>query len=155
MGAALLRLKEGTLHPVAYHSAKLDLHQRHYSTIEKELLAIISAIKKFECYLSPSPAPLKVFTDHNPLTFLDQNIFSIQRLLKWSLYLQPFNLQLHHIKGSDNVIADALSRPPSPSRHHHFPEVSSLGGRCNDPRADALKGHSRCLSNNTTPSPSY
>ena len=121
VGAALLQDREGVLHPVAYYSAKLDVHQQRYSTIEKELLSIISAIKKFECYLSSNPAPLQVFTDHNPLTFLDRNKFSNQRLLRWSLFLQPYNLQVNHIKGSDNVIADTLSRLspavtiPSPS----------------------------------------
>lgn len=110
-GAVLLQEDtQGILHPVAYHSVKLNKHQLNYSTIEKELLGIISAIKKFECYLYGGSYPVKVYTDHNPLTFLDRNKLSNQRLLRWSLYLQQYNLQIHHIKGRDNTIADALSR---------------------------------------------
>ncbi|XP_037776259.1 uncharacterized protein LOC119573219 [Penaeus monodon] len=111
-GAVLLQEDdEGVLHPVAYHSAKLSKHQLAYSTIEKELLGIITAIKKFECYLYGGAHPVQIFTDHNPLTFLEKNKYSNQRLLRWSLSLQPYHLQVQHIKGRDNIIADALSRP--------------------------------------------
>ena len=109
LGAVLLQKTEDVFHPVAYHSAKFNRHQLSYSVIEKELLAIISAIKKFECYLYGSQK-LQVYTDHNPLTFLNRNKFSNQRLLRWSLFLQPYDLQVTHIKGSENKIADALSR---------------------------------------------
>ncbi|KAK3889435.1 hypothetical protein Pcinc_006571 [Petrolisthes cinctipes] len=110
VGAVLLQGKNDLLHPVAYHSAKLTLSQCRYSTIEKKLLAIVNSIKKFECYLYPGTQPLQVYTDHNPLSFLNHNKFSNQRLLRWSLFLQPFNVEVHHIKGSQNSIADALSR---------------------------------------------
>lgn len=113
-GAVLLQEKDDILHPVAYHSAKFNCHQLNYSTIEKELLAIIQAVQKFECYLQPSHQTLKIYTDHNPLTFLHRNKFSNQRLLRWSLMLQPFNITIHHLKGSQNCIADALSRGITP-----------------------------------------
>lgn len=109
LGAVLLQKTEDVFHPVAYHSAKFNKHQMSYSVIEKELLAIVSAIKKFECYLYGSQK-LQVYTDHNPLTFLNRNKFSNQRLLRWSLFLQPYDLQVMHILGSENKIADALSR---------------------------------------------
>ena len=53
-----------------------------------------------------------VFTDHNPLTFLQKMKNKNQRLLRWNLLLQEYNLNLTHIKGRGNilVIADALSR---------------------------------------------
>ncbi|XP_076069698.1 uncharacterized protein LOC143041570 [Oratosquilla oratoria] len=110
IGAVLLQENTDTLHPVAYFSAKLDVHQLNYSTVEKELLAIVAAIKKFECYLQPSIKPLKIYSDHNPLTFLHRNKTSNQRMLRWSLFLQPFNIDIHHITGSQNVLADTLSR---------------------------------------------
>ena len=109
-GAVFLQEVEGILHPIAYHSNKFTVHQKQYSTIEKELLAFVSAIQKFQCYLQPSREPLQVFTDHNPLFFLHRSKFSNQRLLRWSLFLQPYNMTIIHIKGTDDVIADALSR---------------------------------------------
>ena len=110
IGAVLLQENSNTLHPVAYFSAKLDVHQINYSTVEKELLAIVAAVKKFECYLQPSIIPLKVYSDHNPLTFLHRNKNSNQRMLRWSLFLQPYNIDISHIPGSQNVLADTLSR---------------------------------------------
>lgn len=109
-GAVLLQERNGILHPVAYHSAKFNCHQLRYSTIEKELLAIIQAVQKFACYINPGHQGLEIYTDHNPLTFLHRNKFTNQRLLRWSLLLQPYNVTLRHIKGSHNIIADALSR---------------------------------------------
>ena len=33
-----------------------------------------------------------------------------QRLVRWSLALQEYNLDIQHIPGFENVVADALSR---------------------------------------------
>ena len=96
-------------HPVAYFSKKFNKHQRNYSTIEKEFLALVLAIDHFEVYVN-SGFPLVVYTDHNPLTFLHRMKNSNRRLLNWSLKLQEYNLDIQHIKGKDNVIADSLSR---------------------------------------------
>lgn len=103
VGAVLLQPDPTTdvLHPVAYYSAKLKKHQTNYSTIEKEALALVLAIKKFECYLQSCPQTTLVFTDHNPLTFIQTNKTSNQRILRWALLTQPYNL-----------IADSLSRAP-------------------------------------------
>ncbi len=53
-----------------------------------------------------------MFSDHNPLTFLHSLQSPSQRLMRWILFLQPYNLIVRHIKGTDNVVADALSRVP-------------------------------------------
>ena len=91
-------------------SKKFNEHQKNYSTIEKELLAIVLAIDHFEVYVNGAGFPLTVYTDHNPLTFLNRMKNSNRRLLNWSLKLQEYNLVIKHIKGKDNVIADCLSR---------------------------------------------
>jgi hypothetical protein len=57
-------------------------------------------------------APLIVYTDHNPLTFLNSLKCPNQRLVRWSLFLQGYTLDIRHIRGKDNVVADALSRAP-------------------------------------------
>ena len=111
IGSVLLQEdEEGVDHPVCYHSRKLDSAQRNYSTVEKECLAIVMTLKHFEVYLSTTKHPILVFTDHNPLVFLDRMKTSNQRLLRWSLALQEYDIQVLYIKGKDNVIANALSR---------------------------------------------
>ena len=110
-GAVFTQILEDEIeHPIGYFSKKFDRHQRNYSTIEKECLGILLALQHFEVYLNPTKYPVVVYTDHNPLTFLQRMRNKNQRLLRWSLALQEYNLQVTHIKGKDNVIADALSR---------------------------------------------
>ena len=110
-GAVLIQEDDSNIeHPVCYFSKKFDRHQRNYSTIEKECLAIILAFQHFEVYLSSAKGAIKVFSDHNPLTFLSRLKNKNQRLLRWSLLLQEYNIEISHIKGKDNVVPDALSR---------------------------------------------
>ena len=102
IGAVLLQEdNNGIDHPVCYFSKKFNKHQKNYSTIEKECLALM---------LASSTSPIFVFSDHNPLSFLHKLKNKNQRLLRWSLLLQEFNLDIRHIKGKDNIIPDALSR---------------------------------------------
>ena len=101
---------DDVLHPICYHSSKLKSHQRGYATIEKEALSLLSALEKFEVYVDNTHIKVRVFTDHNPLQFVQKMRNKNQRLLRWSLALQKYNIELCHIKGKDNIVADTLSR---------------------------------------------
>ena len=101
---------QGIEHPVAYFSKKLDKHQRRYSTIEKEALALLLALKHFEVYVGSGLHTLQVYTDHNPLVFVGKFRNNNRRLTGWHLCLQEYDLEMNHIRGKDNVVADALSR---------------------------------------------
>ncbi len=89
---------------------KILKHQLNYSTIEKEALALLLALQYFEVYVGSSPLPLVVFTDHNPLVFLSRMRNSNQRIMRWALIIQEFNLEIRYKKGKENVLADTLSR---------------------------------------------
>ncbi|XP_069183685.1 uncharacterized protein [Procambarus clarkii] len=111
LGSILSQTDEkGVEHPIAYHSKKFTPSQLNYSVIEKETLALISSFQHFEVYLTSNSHPILVRTDHNPLKFLAQFKQKNLRLTRWSLHLQQYPLQIEHIKGVDNVVADALSR---------------------------------------------
>lgn len=110
-GAVLLQTYEdGIDHPVGFFSKKFNSYQLNYSVIEKEALALIWALQHFEVYVGSSEGPLVVFTDHNPLVFLHSLQNPNQRLMRWCLFLQGYLLDIRHIKGSENITADALSR---------------------------------------------
>uniref|UniRef100_A0A1A8NMF2 ribonuclease H n=1 Tax=Nothobranchius rachovii TaxID=451742 RepID=A0A1A8NMF2_9TELE len=100
----------GIDHPVCYFSKKFNRHQLHYSTIEKETLALLLSLQHFHVYVGSSCSPTVVFTDHNPLTFLSRMYNQNQRLMRWALILQEYSIEVRHKKGTTNVIADGLSR---------------------------------------------
>ena len=112
-GAGSVLMQEngnGVDHPVSYFSKKFNKHQKNYSTIEKECLSLILALQHFEVYVTSSSSPIVVFSDHNPFIFIHKMKNKNQRLLRWSLLLQEYNLDIRHIKGKDNIISDTLSR---------------------------------------------
>ncbi len=110
-GAVLLQEDKGEInHPICYYSKKFNRSQRNYSTIEKEALALLLALQHFEVYVGSSILPVVVYTDHNPLTFISRMRNQNQRLMRWSLIIQNYNLEIKYKKGTENVVADALSR---------------------------------------------
>ena len=112
VGAGAILLQEddqGVDRPVCFFSRKFTSYQFNYSVIEKEALSLFCALQHFDVYVGGA-VPLVVYSDHNPLTFLQSLQNPNQRQMRWSLFLQPYKLDMRHIKGSDNVIADALSR---------------------------------------------
>ena len=108
-GVLMQRDSQEIERPVAYFSRKLNKHQLHYSPIEKECLAMVLCISHFSIYLNNGHTT-QVFTDHNPLAFLSKMKEKNQKLLRWSLFLQEFDIDIIHVRGKDNVIADMLSR---------------------------------------------
>ena len=113
IGAGSVLLQEGENgidHPVCYFSKKFNKSQMNYSTIEKECLSLILAVQHFEVYLTSSSLPIVVYSDHNPLTFINKMKNNNKKLMQWCLMLQEYNIDIKHIKGKDNIIAGVLSR---------------------------------------------
>ncbi len=112
-GSVLMQADDfGIERPVCFFSKKFTACQKNYSVIEKEALALVLSLKHFDVYVGGGCTPLVVYTDHNPLTFLNSLQCPNQRLVRWSLFLQSYSLDIRYIKGTDNVVADALSRAP-------------------------------------------
>ncbi|XP_066969202.1 uncharacterized protein [Macrobrachium rosenbergii] len=109
IGGVLFQRDDKEMHPVSYFSKSYFQAERKYSTIEKEALALVKSISHFSIYLSSS-LQVEVLTDHNPLVFINKMKGANQRILRWALLLQEYNLVFQHIKGVDNKIPDALSR---------------------------------------------
>ena len=108
ISAVLVQTHDEVPFPVAYYSRKLLDRESRYSTVEKELLAIMAALDHFHVYVGFGP--ITVHSDHRPLVWLRQCTTANQRVLRWALALSEYDLCVEHIKGSDNVLADMLSR---------------------------------------------
>lgn len=104
-------LSQGTLNhdkPVSFASRTLSDTEINYSTVEKEMLAIIWATKHFRPYLYGQK--FKIVTDHRPLTWLMNFKEPNSKLVRWKLQLLEYDYEVIYKKGSQNVVADALSR---------------------------------------------
>ncbi|RDX73506.1 Retrovirus-related Pol polyprotein from transposon 17.6, partial [Mucuna pruriens] len=110
LGAALGQRAEADkpMHVIAYASRTMDPTKLHYTTIEKELLAIVFSLDKFCSYLLGSK--IFMFSDHAALIFLLKKPNAKPRVNRWILHLQEFNIEIRDKKGADNLKADHLSQ---------------------------------------------
>ncbi|GJR73365.1 reverse transcriptase domain-containing protein [Tanacetum coccineum] len=86
--------------------------QAHYTTTEKELLAVVYAFEKFRSYLVLSKSI--VYTDHSAIKYLFTKKDAKPRLMRWILLLQEFDVIIRDKKGAENLAADHLSRLENP-----------------------------------------
>nr|GFA03960.1 reverse transcriptase domain-containing protein [Tanacetum cinerariifolium] len=86
--------------------------QAHYTTMEKEVLAVVYAFEKFQPYLVLSTSI--VYTDHSALKYLFNKQDAKLILLRWVLLLQEFDIFVRDKKGAENLAADRLSRLENP-----------------------------------------
>ena len=101
---------------IAYWSRQLHKAERQYSTVEKEALAAVSAVKEFYPYLYGFPFTL--ITDHNPLVSLKGLKDIGGRLSRWIIFLQQFNMEFRYKPGKEHSNADCMSR--------YFPQDAPL-----------------------------
>lgn len=97
--------------PISFISRVLTRREEHYATNEKELLAIVWALKTFRNYLYGT-STVKIYTDHQPLTYALSNRNTNYKLKRWKSILEEYNYEIKYKPGSTNIVADALSRPP-------------------------------------------
>ncbi|GJV60017.1 reverse transcriptase domain-containing protein [Tanacetum coccineum] len=112
VGAVLGQRKTKHFQPIHYASKTMTDAQAHYTTTEKELLAVVYAFEKFRPYLVLSKTI--VYTDHSALKYLLSKQDAKPRLLQWILLLQEFDVIIRDKKGAENLTADHLSRLENP-----------------------------------------
>ncbi|GJW69332.1 reverse transcriptase domain-containing protein, partial [Tanacetum coccineum] len=111
-GAVLGQRHEKHFKPIHYASKTMNEAESHYTTTEKEMLAVVYAFEKFRSYLILNKSI--VYTDHSALKYLFAKKDSKARLLRWVLLLQEFDFNVIDTKGAENLAADHLSRLENP-----------------------------------------
>ena len=119
-------LVDGAIQPIAYTSQTLSPAEKKYSQVDRESLAIITAVIKFrQCLLG------RTISDHIPLIHLFSSSRAIPhlastRIQRWALILSGYDYTIFHKSGRDNLDADSLSRLPLPD----VPSGVPLPGEC-------------------------
>ena len=110
LGAVLLQESDdGKYHPVAFASLELKGREPKYHSLKLEFLALKWAItEQFYEYLQYQPFTIRM--DNNPLTYILMTLNLDALGHHWVVALAGYNMKLEYLKGSDNRVADALSR---------------------------------------------
>ena len=164
-----------TDHPVAFVSGLFRGSQLNWAALTKEAFAIYMSVKKLSFYLTDAQILLR--SDHKPLeNFLQKNTLN-SKVNNWAMELEAFNIEFNYIKGSNNVLADTMSRlvdiDPDTQQHpegpryefgyavfEEFPEVKTntyevnevIVGTQKEIKSDPdLQGTLRCIENPIAP----
>ena len=113
MGATLEQLIGDSWKPLAFFSKKFSTAQRAYSTYNRELTAVFEAIRYFRHFLEGQN--FKVVTDHKPLiyAFMQRSEKASPRQQRQLAFISQYSTHIEHLLGTDNVVADSLSRVDS------------------------------------------
>ncbi|GJV31397.1 reverse transcriptase domain-containing protein [Tanacetum coccineum] len=111
----ILRGNEGQAFPLfTYASKTMTEAQAHYTTTEKELLAVVYAFEKFRSYLVLSKSI--VYTDHSAIVSRKLNSM-LSKVLIVDTFSQEFDVEIRDKKGAENLAADHLSRLENPHQN--------------------------------------
>ena len=107
-------LPDGKEAPIAFASRTLSSAEQNYSQVEREGLAIIFGVCKFNQFLYGREFIL--VSDNKPLIAIfnpkkDIPQYSANRLRRWAVILSNYRYKIEYIKSKNNT-ADFLSRSP-------------------------------------------
>ncbi|MGO1281179.1 MAG: RNase H-like domain-containing protein, partial [Leuconostoc mesenteroides] len=114
VGAVLLQqdLSTSLWLPIAYESKKLSKAERKLPAQERELIAIIHALRTWRCFIDGCQGGYTVYSDHKPLIYFHSQVNPTPRLVRWIADYELFSPKIEYKAGKDNQVADALSRKP-------------------------------------------
>ena len=102
----------GKYHPCGYLSQSFNPAEQNYQIYDRELLAILRALKAWRHFLAGSAHPIIVFTDHDNIRHFRTPQHLTPRQSRWHLALTEYDLQIYHVPGRKLIGPDALSRRP-------------------------------------------
>jgi len=135
VGATLSQDQGKGLQPIAFLSHKMNQHEKNYPVHEQELLAVVVALKEWRHYLHGKK--FHVITDHQSLQYLSTQPHLSPRQIRWSEFLQQFDMQTDYRPGKLNIVADALSRRED--HHTSILQLNNLVASANHIATDLLE----------------
>ncbi|KAL8147535.1 hypothetical protein AgCh_005022 [Apium graveolens] len=105
-GMGVVLLQEG--HPIAFLNKAFSPKNALLSAYERELLAVVFTVTKWQHYLIGLPFIIK--TDQESLKYVLEHKISTPFQQKWLSKLAGFDYSVEYKSGKENIVADALSR---------------------------------------------
>ena len=137
LGAILAQTIDGQTRVNAYASRILNEREQKYSTFHREHLAMLFGCKQFKPYLVGRHFTL--FTDQKSLLAL--NTKTNDNLIRIQVEMEEFlPYTIKYIKGSENVLADALSRVEMVSKSEEFSNIQELRDEQNKEKLNKIVG---------------
>ena len=94
---------------IKFGAKVLNARQKNYSQLKRELWGMYTSLKNDRAYFQGAKVVLE--TDCKPLIGIIKNCDTHDlAMLSWVAYIKSFDLDIRHIKGKDNVVADILWR---------------------------------------------
>ena len=152
IGAVLSQIQDGTERVIAYYSKALNASEVNYCVTRKELLAVISALRKFHSYIYGQKVIVR--TDNSAVSWVRNLKAPNGQVARWLQELCTYDLDVRHRVGSQHRNADALSRSPCAtcSRAQQRDEVEQPTPRCRAVETETSKeGSSRDSSQKSKP----
>lgn len=110
MGAVLSQIDPvtGLEYAISYASRSSNTAESRYSATRGECKALEWAVEKYRYYLYGHF--FKVRTDHQALKYMRTADFQDAAVHRWVLKLQEYDFEAEHTPGSENKVADYMSR---------------------------------------------
>lgn len=109
IGAVISHVIEGVLHPIAFLSRKLLPAELNYDIYNKEMLAVIEALRSWRCYVDGCE-DLTIRTDHKNLEYWKTARVLNRRHIRWLHLMQEHRPKIVYTPGKSMTKADTLSR---------------------------------------------
>ncbi|MBW0588424.1 hypothetical protein O181_128139 [Austropuccinia psidii MF-1] len=109
LGSVLSQVNDSGKHPIAFDSFKLLPAELDYEIHDKELLAIVWALKRWRALVLSVSNPFEVLTDHSSLQYLKSSKVLTCRQAHWAEFLSAFHFTITYCPGRLATLPDALS----------------------------------------------
>ena len=113
LGAVLFQMnEENKMKVISYNSRILNTQEQKLSTLDREVLAIVYALQRYEFLIIGSPLPIYIFTDHKPFLHCFAKTENLSpRFYRAQMQLTKFSkLKIIHTPGKNLTVADMLSK---------------------------------------------